>query len=95
VNHFVLELCSVGGFPLEEASELFSQDNKGIIFGSIVSLCLLFFLSANYFDNNCIFALHISFWYLTSGIRALSSTEILEKKNFRLETCIVDIFKAQ
>jgi hypothetical protein len=49
VNHFVLELFSVGGFPLEEASELGYRDNKGIIFGSIVSLCSLFF----FYANNC------------------------------------------
>jgi hypothetical protein len=42
-NHFVLELCSVGGFPLEEASELGYRDNKGIIFGINCVIVLSFF----------------------------------------------------
>jgi len=32
VNHFLLELYSAGGLPLEEASELGYRDNKVIIF---------------------------------------------------------------
>ena len=31
----VIELCSIGGFPLEEASEHFSQ-NQSVIFGVIL-----------------------------------------------------------
>jgi hypothetical protein len=32
MNSFVLELYSLGGFPLEVVSEIFSQYTKGIIF---------------------------------------------------------------
>jgi hypothetical protein len=75
VNSFVLELCSIGGFPLEEASEIFSQDNKGIIFwiNCVIVLTVSFFLLT--IVIKIVFTLHISFWYLTSGIKALSSID--------------------
>jgi hypothetical protein len=46
VNSFILELFSVGGFHLEEASELLYQDNKGIIFciNCFIVLTVSFFL---------------------------------------------------
>ena len=28
MSYFVIELCSIGGFPLEEASEHYSLNNK-------------------------------------------------------------------
>jgi hypothetical protein len=45
-NHFLLELCFVGGFPLKEASELGYRYNKGIIYGinCVSVLYILLFL---------------------------------------------------
>jgi hypothetical protein len=42
-NHFVFELYSTGGFPLEEASELGFDIIKVSFMESIVSLCSIFF----------------------------------------------------
>jgi hypothetical protein len=45
---FLFDLFSIGGCPLEEASELFSQDNKVIIFLDQLCHCGYYFtLSAN------------------------------------------------
>jgi hypothetical protein len=62
-NHFVLELCSVGGFPLEEASELGYRDNKGIIFGINCVIVLSIFLFLLTIVIKIIFLLYI----ITSG----------------------------
>jgi hypothetical protein len=44
-NHFVFDLCSAGGFPLEDTSELVYQYNKGIIYGiNCVILLYIFYL---------------------------------------------------
>jgi len=32
MSYFVIKLCSIGGFPLEEASEHYSLNNKIIVF---------------------------------------------------------------
>jgi hypothetical protein len=45
-NHFVLDLWSTRGFPLEEASELGYRDNKGIIYGinCVIVLYIVLFM---------------------------------------------------
>jgi hypothetical protein len=66
MKSFALELCSFGGFPLKEESELLSQDNKGIIIWIYIIIVLIVLsLSINYFGNNSTATLHISFSYLT------------------------------
>jgi hypothetical protein len=42
-NHFVFEILFVGGFPLEEASQMGFLYNKGIIYGFYLSFFSMFF----------------------------------------------------
>jgi hypothetical protein len=50
----------VGGFPLKEASEIFSQDNKGIIIWIYIVIVLIFHLFLlTIFGNNSTTSMHI------------------------------------
>ena len=78
-----IEPCSTRGCPLEEASEHCSQ-NQSALFGvilisfqcycGVVMVILLFIYHLQHF----IFVLHTFYiWNITSGIRELSSAEIV------------------
>ena len=72
MSYFVIELCSIGGCPLKEASEHYSLNNKfiailcsGYLFSHILYSGSLFFAYS-------VFGYHLQVKSITSGIRALS-----------------------
>jgi hypothetical protein len=74
VKSFVLSSTLLEVSPSKRQVNFALKIIKVSSFSSILSLCLLVSsLSVNYFGNNSSTSLHISFWYLTSGIKALSS----------------------
>ena len=62
MSYFVIKLCSIGGCPLEEASEHRSLNNK-----IIAILC-----SGYLFFAYSVFGYYLQVKSITSGIRALS-----------------------
>jgi hypothetical protein len=80
----VIELCSIGGCPLEEACENCSQNQSAI---SVVILISFQCYCSDYFGYITVIMPYLAFylcstyfyiWYITSGIRALSLAEILD-----------------
>ena len=49
MSYFVIELCSIGGCPLEEASEHYFLNNKILVVGSHYSMFWVYFFAYSIF----------------------------------------------
>ena len=71
MSYFVIELCSIGGCPLEEASEHYSLNNKIIVI--LCSEYLRIFYVLGIFSSHILYlGIILQVKSIKSGIRALS-----------------------
>ncbi len=83
MSYFVIELCSIGGCPLEEACEHFSLNNKIIAILLWVYFLRIFCVLGIFSSQILCLGIALQVKSIKSGIRALSRArwdlQILEK----------------